>query len=332
MTDFYEVLGKLDKKTRDRVLAASDIHIEYIKTPAISLNSALNGGLPLGRQVMIYGNKSSGKSSLCLEICAEAQRNGKVVAWMDAEKTFDPEWAARLGVDTEHMIVEQVSDAVRLTTDVSQMMQAGVDVIVVDSISSIVPMSYFEKDSLELKGLEAARQIGTSAKDLGEMVKIWNQMNNNTLLILISQVRNKLGSMYVTTQPTGGFAAKFYSSTIVRLWSSESEKQARLGEVRRGEYATTEPIGREVSWTIENSKTSRPFQTGTYDFYFEGDFVGVDRVAEVADEAVKYGLIEKGGAWYTIGETRLQGRDKLINHLRSLPDEFDALVKELEAL
>lgn len=330
MSSLDEVLARLDKKTRERAVSASSINIEFLETPSISMNRALGGGFAFGRQVLLYGNKASGKSSFCLELVANAQAQGKSCVWMDAEKTFSPEWAQRLGVDTDNLLVEQVSDAPRLVKDVANYMTAGVDLIIVDSISSIVPMSYFEKDSIDLKGLEASRQIGSNAKDLAEAVKIWNQANEGgTLLVLISQVRNKLGSMYVSQEPTGGFAPRFFSSTVIRLFSSESMKQARVGDIQVGDYVFSEPVGREVTWTIDANKTGKPFQQGSYDFYFAGDEVGIDRIADTIDEASKYGIIEHKGAWFNYGELKWQGREKVIQHFKSLPDDYEILRKEV---
>lgn len=331
MSGIEDVLAKLDKKTRDRATAASAIKIEFLKTPSVALNRALGGGLAYGRQVMLYGNKSCGKTAISLELVAEAQRNGKSCLWIDAEKTFDPKWAARLGVDIEKLQVVQVSDSMRIVNDTIQFMEAGIDVIVVDSISSMVPMSYFEKDSLDLKGMEGTRQMGSNARDLAEAVKLWNQANNNTLLILISQVRNKLGAMYVSTEPTGGFAPKFFSTTVIKFWSSESMKNAKEGDIQVGDYVTSEAIGREVTWIIENNKTGKPFQQGQYDFYFDGPDVGIDRVADVLDEAVKFGIIRKSGAWYYYGDLSFQGRGKIVSHFRSLPDDTEILEKEVMA-
>jgi recombination protein RecA len=329
MTDMEEIYSRLDKKTQARVKLASEIEIEYLETPIPSLNRALGGGLPYGRQVLFYGNKSCGKSSMVLQMVATALRQGKSVLWVDAEKTFDPAWAERLGVDTSKLRVEQVADSVRMTDDISAFMKAGVDIVVIDSITSIVPMSYFEKDSIDLKGMDATRQMGSLSKDFAESVRLWNQSNDNTLLILISQVRNKLGDMYVTQKPTNGLAATFFSSTVVKLFSSESIKNAKVGDIQHGDYVVEEPIGREVTWTLENSKTSKPFQSGKYDFYFDGDRLGADTLADIIDSATKYGIIKQGGAWFTYGDVKLQGRDNLVKHFLSLPDDFEILKKEV---
>jgi recombination protein RecA len=326
-----EVMSRLDKKTLERVQKASEVSIEYLETPIPSLNKAMGGGLPYGRQVLFYGNKSCGKTSMIMQMVATAQKAGKSVLWVDVEKTFDPEWAERLGVDVDAMRVIQLSDSMRVTNDVSKFMDAGVDIVVIDSITAIVPMAYFEKDSIDLKGLEATRQMGSAAKDLGEAIKLWNQSNDNTLLILISQLRNKLGSMYVSQTPTGGNAPMFFSSTVVKLFSSESMKQAIMGEVQLGDYIHQEPIGRKVTWTLENSKTSKPFQDGQYDFYFDGPFVGADGFADVIDTAIRYGIINKSGpSWFKYGEFKFQGRDKVVSHFRALPDDYEVLKKEVE--
>jgi recombination protein RecA len=331
MSDIDEVMSKLDKKTAARVQDALDIQIEYLPTPVPSLNKAMNGGFPYGRQVLIYGNKSCGKSSMVLQMIAAAIREGKSVLWVDAEKTFDPDWAEALGVDTSKLKVLQYSDSMRVTNTISEFMVAGVDIIVLDSMSSVVPMAYFEKDSTDLKGLEATRQMGSAAKDMAAAITLWNQSNDNTLLILISQVRNSLGSMFVSQKPTHGHAPMFFSSTVIKLFSSESMKQAKTGKVQHGDYVIEEPIGREVIWTLENSKTSKPFQQGKYDFYFDGPDLGCDTVADVISEAIKYGIIKKNGpSWLVYEELKFNGKDKVVDHFRALPDDLAILQKKVD--
>ena len=138
-----EVLAKLDPKTRARVQSAQDVQVHKQKTPSIGLNMALKGGLPYGRQVLIWGNKSAGKSSFCLQMIAEAQKEGKTCAWIDAEASYDPKWAEQLGVDSEKLIyspAKTVNDMVDVAT---KLMEADVDLIVVDSISALLPAIYF---------------------------------------------------------------------------------------------------------------------------------------------------------------------------------------------
>jgi len=329
MSDLEEVLANLNPKLRKKVSLGSEMEkTRFAKTPSFGLNLALNGGLPYGRQILVYGNKSSGKSSFCLQMIADAQKEGKVCAWIDAEMTFSPEWAELLGVDTEKLIVSTartVNDMVDVGTD---LMKAGVDLIVVDSISALLPAIYFEKDSNELKQLENTKQMGAEARDMSNAVKMLNYANNQdgaTLLVFISQVRNNLGSMYVSQIPTGGKAVMFYSSTIIKLFSSESDNQAIKGKIYSGDKIIEEKIGRKVRWDVQFSKTSPAFQTGEYDFYFRGQDVGIDQIADLVGTAELRGFVERAGAWYTVNEERFQGREKLIAGVREDLDLQDFL-------
>lgn len=324
-----EVLANLDPKLRKHLSVGTTVEIHKQKTPSISLNNALKGGLAYGRQVLIWGNKSAGKSSFCLQMIAEAQKDGKLCAWIDAEKSFDPIWATKLGVDTDKLIYSSATTVNGMVDVGVQLMKAGVDMIVVDSISSLLPAIYFEKDSEELKQLENTKQIGAEARDMSHAVKMLNHANQgNTLLILISQTRNNIGTMYASHQPTGGHAVKFYSSTIIKLWSSESDSQAIKGKIAVGDKLIESKIGRTVNWHIDFNKTGPAFGDGSYDFYFDADVVGVDKVADLVDTAEMIGKIERGGAWYTVLGERLQGRAKVIEWLK----EDSARVLELEEL
>ena len=329
MTDIDSVLANLNPKLRKKIALGSEIEqTQFANTPSFGLNRALNGGFPYGRQVLIWGNKSSGKSSFCLQVIAKAQEEGKICAWIDAEMTFSPEWAAQLGVDVNSLIVSTartMNDMVDVGTD---LMKAGVDLIVVDSISALLPAIYFEKDSTDLKQLENTKQIGAEARDMTNAVKMLNYANNQekpTLLILISQARNNIGAMYVSQQPTGGMAVKFYSSTIVKLFSSESDNQAIKGKIYVGDKIIEEKVGRKVRWEVQFSKTSPAFQSGEYDFYFRGPDLGVDTIADLVDTAEMLGFIERGGAWYTCEGERFQGREKLIAGVKENLDLQQAL-------
>ena len=333
MTNLDEVLANLNPKLRKKIALGSEVeHIQFAKTPSFGLNRALNGGFPYGRQVLVWGNKSSGRSSFCLQTIAEAQEEGKVCAWIDAEMTFDPEWAKTLGVDVDRLIVSTartINDMVDVGVD---LMKAGVDVIVVDSISALLPAIYFEKDSSELKQLENTKQIGAEARDMTNAVKMLNYANNQekpTLLILISQARNNIGAMYVSQQPTGGMAVKFYSSTIVKLFSSESDNQAIKGKIYVGDKIIEEKVGRKVRWEVQFSKTSPAFQSGEYDFYFRGSELGVDTIADLVDTAEILGFIERAGAWYTVDGERYQGREKLVAGVRENLDIQDSLREKI---
>lgn len=292
---------------------------------------ALKGGLGHGRQILIWGNKSAGKSSFCLQMIAEAQKEGKTCAWIDAEASYSADWAEKLGVNSEELIyspAKTINDMVDVAT---QLMEVGVDVIVVDSISALLPAIYFEKDSTELKKLEDTKQIGAEAKDMTHAVKMLNYANKNTLLVLISQQRNQFGSMHASHIPTGGMAVKFFSSTVVKLWSSEAEANAIKAGVKVGDKIIEQRVGRPVNWIIDYNKLGPPNLSGQYDFYFQGENLGVDQVGEVLDVSEQFGIIEKGGAWYTVNGERFQGRAKAVQYLRDNPEVVEKLKAEIYA-
>jgi recombination protein RecA len=326
-----DIMSKLDPKTRARVQSAQDIKVDKQKTPSIGLNVALKGGLGHGRQVLVWGNKSAGKSSFCLQMIALAQQDGKTCAWIDAEASYDQKWAEQLGVDSSSLIYSQAKTVNDMVDVGVKLMEAGVDVIVVDSISALLPGIYFEKDGNEMKDLQDTKQIGAEAKDMTHAVKMLNYANKNTLLVLISQQRNQFGSMHASHIPTGGMAVKFFSSTVIKLWSSEAEANAIKAGVQVGDKIIEQRVGRPVNWIIDYNKLGPPNLSGQYDFYYQGETLGVDSVGETLDVAEMYGLIEKGGAWYTINEERFQGRAKAVAYLRENPDVVNKLIGEIDA-
>ena len=320
MTTVEEALAQLDPKIRNRLATGAGIKTEMQPTPSPGLNRALNGGLPYGRQVLIWGSKSSAKSSFCLQTIGLAQKDGKLCAWIDAEMSYDEAWAKSLGVNTDKLIYSQARTINEMVDVAIALMQAGVDLIVIDSITSLLPAIYFEKDSDELKSLENTKQIGAESRDFSNAWKMINYANNKTkptLVIAISQSRNNISAMYTSQQPTGGQSTKFYSSTVLKLFSSESDNQALKGKIAVGDKLIEEKIGRKVRWEIQFSKTSPAFQSGEYDFYFRGDNIGLDSIADLVDTAELAGLIERTGAWYKLenGE-KIQGRDAFIKYVK----------------
>ena len=329
-----DVLAQLNPKLRKSILVGDAVpKTEYAATPSFGLNRALNGGLPYGRQVLIWGSKSSAKSSLCLQMIGIAQKEGKICAWIDAEMSYDKDWAEKLGVDTSKLIVSQARTINEMVDIGINLMEAGVDLIVVDSITSLLPAIYFEKDSEELKQLENTKQIGAESRDFSNAWKMINYANNKvkpTLFVLISQSRNNISAMYTSQQPTGGQATKFYSSTVIKLFSSESDNQAIKGKIHVGDKLIEEKIGRKVRWELQFSKTSPAFQSGEYDFYFRGDNLGVDTVGDLVDTAELAGYIARTGAWYQLEDgTKVQGRDGLINRVREDLDLQESLKTKL---
>jgi recombination protein RecA len=333
MTTIEEVLAQLDPRIRKRLTNGVGFKTEYQKTPSFGMNRALLGGLPMGRQILIWGSKSSAKSSLCLQMIALAQEEGKMCAWIDAEMSYSEEWAKALGVDTEKLIVSQARTINEMVDVGTNLMRAGVDMIVVDSITSLLPAIYFEKGTEDLKELENTKQIGAESRDFSNAWKMLNYANNKvkpTMLVLISQSRNNISAMYTSQQPSGGQATKFYSSTVIKLFSSESDNQAIKGKISVGDKLIEEKVGRKVRWEIQFSKTSPGFQSGEYDFYFRGPMVGIDTIGDLVDTAEMMGLVSRTGAWYLLPDgSKVQGREAFVNRVREDLDLQDSLKEQV---
>jgi recombination protein RecA len=329
MTTIDEALALLDPKLRKKVAPAVGIKTEFQKTPSPGLNKALGGGFPYGRQVLLWGSKSSAKSSLCLQTIGLAQKEGKLCAWVDAEMSYDAEWAERLGVDPTQLIYSEARSINDMVDVVVALLHAGVDMIVIDSISSLLPAVYFEKDSTELKQLDNTKQIGSESKDLKHAWMMINYANNQekpALIVAISQARNNITAMYTQSIPTGGNATQFFSSTIVKLFSSSSDGQAIKGKIQVGDKLIEQKLGRTVRWEVQNSKTSAPGESGEYGFYYKGDLIGIDVIGDLVDTAEMVGYVERTGAWYILPDgTKVQGRDAFVKRVR----EDSALQQEL---
>jgi recombination protein RecA len=328
-----EALAQLDPKIRKTLANGVGISIEKQPTPSFGLNKALDGGLPYGRQVLIWGSKSSAKSSMCLQMIGMAQKEGKLCAWIDAEMSYSEDWAIKLGVDPEKLIYSQARTINEMVDVGVALMEAGVDLIVVDSITSLLPAIYFEKGTEDLKQLENTKQIGAESRDFSNAWKMINYANNKikpTLFVLISQSRNNINAMYTSQQPSGGQATKFYSSTVVKLFSSESDNQALKGKIPVGDKLIEEKIGRKIRWELQFSKTSAGFQSGEYDFYFRGENVGVDQIADLVDTAELAGIVERTGAWYLLPDgNKVQGRDGFINKVKEDPELLESIKEKL---
>jgi recombination protein RecA len=313
---FDDVYAKLSKRTKDRLQLASEINTDYVPTASIKLNRDLGGGLGRGRQTVIWGNKSAGKTSMILQTIAEAQKRGEVCAWVDAENTFDKSWAVKLGVDCDKLIVTKSRSIDGAVADISDFLEAEVDIVVLDSINALLPSTYFEKEDELKDGLEGTKQIGTVSKELAVAVNKFNYLNKRTSLVLISQMRNKIGSYGAMADMAGGEAMKFFSSTVIKLWSSASEKEQIQGDLLLGDKLIKKSIGRPVNYTVQFNKIGPPNQTGSYDFYYLGDLIGVDQIGEIVDLAEETGVIHKGGAWYSYGGEKFQGRAKMVDYLK----------------
>lgn len=330
MTTTDDILAKLDKKTLAFIKRGNEIPKEKIPTASFGINHVLDGGLAIGKQHTVWGNEQAGKSALMMQTVALNQKLGNTCAWIDAEHSFDYEWAERLGIDTENLLVSQAGTISDVADQQVALIEAGVRLIVIDSTSALAPKSYF-KDG-EMKSFDQAGQIGQFAKDLGQMCKMVQGINYTCAVVHISQVKMDLGNSFMPgMKPDGGKQTEHSDQFRLRLFSSKSDKQAIMGQVQRGHVLVEEAIGRNVTWTVNKNKINGRGGTGEYGLYTNGDFVGIDRASELLAYGIKYGVVEKGGAWYTIYGERFQGDTKAKAHLRENPELMEKLEAEINA-
>lgn len=333
MSSIEDVLSRLNPKTAQLFRIASEVEVELLPTPSLGLNMAIEG-LRYGGFTVLYGNRGCGKTLFALQAAAEAQKQGKTVAWMDVEKNFNPHWARRLGVDPDKMIIDDRTISVAsMANSAVDLLQAGVDVLVIDSISQLLPQSYFEdpkNGKEEIKGLAETGQIGTFSKNMGQAINMMNAVNQHAAIIMISQVRNNIGSYGASISFMGGKAVEHAASTVLKFWRTPSD--ALEVEVHVGDgLLLKRPAGAPVTWTVEKNRGSGMGMSNTYDMYTAGDQIGIDLTGEIVTYGVEYGVIKKGGAWFTVGEERFQGRTKVIDYLRENPDIQEKIYGEILA-
>jgi recombination protein RecA len=284
--------------------------VETISTGSLSLDIALGaGGLPLGRVIEIYGPESSGKTTLTLEVIAEAQRQGKVCAFVDAEHALDPIYAAKLGVNINELLVSQPDTGEQALEICDMLTRSGaVDVIVVDSVAALTPKA-------EIEGEMGDSHMGLQARMLSQAMRklTGNLKQSNTMMIFINQIRMKIGVMFGNPETTtGGNALKFYASVRLDI--------RRIGAVKAGD----EIIGNETRVKVVKNKIAPPFkQTDFQILYGEG----INKYGELVDLGVQNKLIEKAGAWYSYQGNKIgQGKANATQYLKDHPE----IAKEIE--
>lgn len=325
-----DILSTLDKETLGMVRMGRDISRIRIPTASFGLNNILGGGLCIGKQHTFWGNEQAGKSAVMLQTIAICQALGHVCALIDAEHSFDPVWAARLGVDVDKLIVAQASTISDVADLQVKLIRAGVKLIVIDSTSALMPKSFFKEG--EMKNFDNSGQIGQFAKDLGQMCKMVQGINFSCAIVHISQVRMDLGNSFMPgMKPSGGKETEHTDSLRVRLFSSKSEKQAIMGKIERGPQLLEERVGRKVTWNIDKNKINGTYGTGEYDLYTLGANVGLDRASELLTYAVKYGIVAKGGSWYTIYDEKRGSEEKAKVYIRENPEIAEKLEAEINA-
>ena len=293
-----------------RLGEAKFMETEVFPTGSLSLDIALGvGGIPRGRVTEIYGPESSGKTTLCQHIVAEAQRMGGTAAFIDMEHALDPVYAARVGVDIDNLLVSQPDtgeQALEITETLVR--SGGVDVIIVDSVAALVPRSEIEGDMGDATMGVQARLMSQALRKLSGVI---NQ--TKTSLIFTNQLRQKIGVMFGNPETTtGGNALKFYAS--VRL------DVRRIQAIKVGD----EVIGNRTRVKVVKNKVAPPFRTAEFDIMFNE---GISKSGDVLDLATKFEVVTKRGAFYSYGDTRLgQGRENAKDYLRQNPD----LMNEIE--
>jgi len=313
-------LGQIDKQFgKGSVMRLGDNeaskNFESIPTGSIGLDVALGiGGLPKGRVVEIYGPESSGKTTLTLQVIAEAQKLGGTAAFVDAEHALDPKYAEKLGVDVDELLVSQ-PDTGEQALEITDMLvrSSAVDIIVVDSVAALTPKAEIEGDMGDSHMGLQARLMSQALRKLTGNIK-----RSNTMVIFINQIRMKIGVMFGSPETTtGGNALKFYSSVRLDI--------RRIGAIKKGD----EIIGNQTRVKVVKNKVSPPFRMAEFEILY-GE--GISREGEIIDFGVEHDLVEKSGSWYSYKEDRIgQGKENVREFLRTNPEIAQDIEDQIRA-
>jgi len=328
MTATEDFLAKLNPKIAKQIMRATEKKTELLPLASFGLTDALGGGIGKGRITLLYGNTSSGKSALMMQSLGMWQKMGKVVAYVDVEGTWDNAWAERLGVNVDELILIEKRSISKIYAEIKPLLEAGIDAIIIDSISMALPDAFIDDDG-SAKGLEDMKQIGAKAKALTNLTQAIHYSNEDTAVVLISQTTTDLSGMHPKQIPDGGKKIPFAASQIIKLTSSGVESKQIKGEIQVGNKVIQVPVGRTVQALVEKNKVAPQGGTCEYDFYYRGDTVGIDFIGEAVDEAIKFGVVEKGGAWLSYGDQKWQGRPALVRHVKSTDGFLDELNKAI---
>jgi recombination protein RecA len=305
-----QIERQFGKGTVMRMGDKEQVAIPSISTGSLGLDVALGiGGLPRGRIVEIYGPESSGKTTLTLQVIAEAQRMGGTCAFIDAEHALDPIYAAKLGVNVEDLMISQPDTGEQALEVTDMLVRSGaVDVLVIDSVAALTPRA-------EIEGEMGDHHVGLQARLMSQALRkiTGNIKNANCLVIFINQIRMKIGVMFGNPETTtGGNALKFYASVRLDI--------RRIGAVKEGE----EVVGSETRVKVVKNKVAPPFKQAEFQILYG---TGINRMGEIVDYGVKLGMIDKAGAWYSYQGNKIgQGKSNVMKYLQ----ENSVIAKELE--
>lgn len=284
--------------------ASASYDIEAVPTGSLGLDIALGvGGLPRGRVVEIYGPESSGKTTLTLQVIAEAQRLGGTAAFVDAEHALDPVYAEKLGVNVQDLLVSQPDTGEQALEITDMLVRSGaVDIVVVDSVAALTPKA-------EIEGEMGDAHVGLQARLMSQALRklTGNIKRSNTIVIFINQIRMKIGVMFGNPETTtGGNALKFYASVRLDI--------RRIGAIKNGE----EVVGNQTRVKVVKNKVAPPFREAEFEILYGA---GISRNGEIIDIGVAQGLVEKSGSWYSYNGERIgQGKDNARTFLEQHPD------------
>jgi len=285
--------------------------IEVISTGSLGLDIALGiGGVPKGRVVEIYGPESSGKTTMTLQIIAECQRAGGTAAFVDAEHALDPDYAGKVGVDVDNLLISQPDTGEQALEITDLLVRSGaVDIVVVDSVAALTPKA-------EIEGEMGDHHVGLQARLMSQALRklTANIKRSNAIVIFINQIRMKIGVMFGSPETTtGGNALKFYSSLRLDI--------RRIGAIKNGD----EVIGNQTRVKVVKNKVAPPFRTAEFEILYG---LGVSREGEIIDLGVQQGIIAKSGSWYSYGADRIgQGKENVRQYLLANPE----VCREIEA-
>ncbi len=297
-----------------RLSDSAVVPVEAISTGSLSLDAAIGiGGIPRGRITEIYGPESSGKTTVCLHVIAEAQKRGGVAAFVDAEHALDINYAARLGVDVNNLLLAQPEFGEQALEIVETLVRSGaIDVVVIDSVAALTPR-------VEIEGEMGDAQMGSQARLMSQAMRKLNAAigRSNAIVLFTNQLRSKIGVIYGNPETTtGGNALKFYASVRIDIRRKEVLKDGQ------------EIVGNRVRAKIVKNKVAPPFREVEFDVMYNE---GISKIGDVIDIAIENSLVQKSGSWFTFGEERVQGRDQLKKLFQDQPETFaslESLVRE----
>ena len=290
-------------------------NVEVISSGSLALDVALGiGGLPRGRVIEIYGPESSGKTTLTLQVIAEAQKIGGTAAFVDAEHALDPQYAENLGVNVEDLLVSQPDTGEQALEITDMLVRSGaVDIVVVDSVAALTPKA-------EIEGEMGDRHVGLQARLMSQALRklTANIQRSNTMVVFINQIRMKIGVMFGSPETTtGGNALKFYSSVRLDI--------RRIGSIKKGDEVT----GNQTRVKVVKNKMAPPFRQAEFEILYGK---GISKIGELIDLGVANGLVEKSGAWYSYGKDRIgQGKENVRTFLEEHPEMAADIESQLRA-